>query len=166
MTAVDKAPQTMELTGQHLLAGYYANELVLRLLARDDPNPTAFSHYSECLGALGRRDRVARTLRLYEFRLLRSLGFGLELGRDVISNEPVRPELRYAVDVESGPRVADTGGYWGRDLISLRDERLDDEASVATARDLLGEALARHLGGRRLRSRDVARDIAARGIGL
>jgi DNA repair protein RecO (recombination protein O) len=167
MTAVDKLNSAIELRGRYLLAGYYASELILRLLARDDPNPTAFAHYSECLTALGCEENVARTLRLFEYRLLQSLGFAFELERDVVSLEPIDPEARYAVDVESGPRrVVASGGYLGRDLISLREERLDDEASVAAVRDLLGEALERHLGGRRLRSRDVARDIVARGVGL
>ena len=165
LTAVEALGHAMELHGRHLLAGYYANELILRLLARDDANPAAFSNYIGCLTALGRRESVARTLRLYEYRLLRSLGFGLELGRDVVSHEPIRPELSYSVDVESGPRaMTDAGGYSGRDLISLRDERLEDDASVAAARDLLGRALALHLGARGLRSSDVARDIVARGI--
>ena len=167
VTTVDVFAHAIELGGRHLLAGYYASELILYLLARDDANPAAFSNYSDCLTALGRCESIARTLRLYEYRLLRSLGFGLELERDVVSSEPIQADLRYSFDVEHGPRaVVGTIGHRGRDLISLRDERLDDESSIATARDVLGEALTRHLGGRRLRSRDVAREIVARGIEL
>jgi DNA repair protein RecO (recombination protein O) len=38
--------------GDALLAGYYANELLLRLLARDDPHPRLFDGYALLIGAL------------------------------------------------------------------------------------------------------------------
>ena len=39
LTHVEAAAASCELVGSALLAGYYANELLLRLTARDDPNP-------------------------------------------------------------------------------------------------------------------------------
>ena len=60
--------------GDHLLAGFYVNELVLRLLARSDPNAEVYSCYSECLQGLASGAGVARTLRLFELALLRALG--------------------------------------------------------------------------------------------
>jgi hypothetical protein len=49
-------------------------------------------------------------------------------------------------------------------LISLREQRLDDEASLRAAQRLLGRALKAHLGERPLKSRMVLQDIVSRGL--
>jgi DNA repair protein RecO (recombination protein O) len=157
------------LAGERLLAGYYVNELALRLSVRGDANEAVFSCYSRCLAALtASRAGVARTLRLFELRFLRALGYGLELGCDVETGEPLRPEFRYRFELERGPRederVAEQEGYWGRELISLHSEALEDEASLRAARRLLGRVLQVYLGERPLKSRAVLKDIVTRGL--
>ena len=39
-------------TGEALLSGYYINELLLRLLARDDPHPSLFDLYRQVVQVL------------------------------------------------------------------------------------------------------------------
>jgi DNA repair protein RecO (recombination protein O) len=165
VTGVESPSAALALTGTRLMAGYYVNELMLRLIPRDDANSAAFSCYTECLAALEHTPSVARTLRLLEYRLLNALGFGLQLSNEVASNAPIDPDRRYAFDFDSGPRMQNGhAGYLGADLISLREERLDGEDALRAARKLLGDALALHLGERRLKSRDVLQDITARGL--
>jgi len=157
------------LAAQALLAGYYANELMIRLLPRGDSNWEAFSCYSRCLAGLAADTNVARTLRLFELRLLRALGYGLELESDVHTGEPIRAEQRYTFEVEHGP-VASRGAtagpdvYTGADLIALRDESLETPSSLRTAQRLLARVLDTYLGERPLKSRLVAHDIVDRGL--
>jgi DNA repair protein RecO (recombination protein O) len=168
LTDVEAEGAGVELGAEPLLAAYYVNELALRLCARGDANDEVFSCYSRCLADLAAGAAVARTLRLFELRFLRALGYGLELGRDAESGEPVKPEFRYRFELERGPRaderVADHEGYWGRDLISLGAEALEDEQSLRAARRLLARALETYLGERPLKSRAVLKDIVARGL--
>ncbi|HEX5418578.1 MAG TPA: DNA repair protein RecO C-terminal domain-containing protein [Gammaproteobacteria bacterium] len=157
------------LASARLLAGYYVNELALRLSVRGDANEAVFSCYSRCLAVLAApRAGVARTLRLFELHFLRALGYGLELGCDVETGEPLKPDFRYRFELERGPRaderVAEQEGYWGRELISLQAEALEDEASLRAARRLLGRVLQGYLGERPLKSRAVLKDIVARGL--
>jgi DNA repair protein RecO (recombination protein O) len=164
LTNVEADGSSHDLNGQRLLAGYYANELLLRLLARGDPNGEVFSCYSRCVAQLGESSSVARTLRVFELELLRALGYGLEL-----DGEPLREELRYVYEFEQGlrraqPQDSDTDLYSGRDLIALRDLMLDDDASLRTAQRLLGRVLREHLGERPLKSRLVLQDIVSRGL--
>jgi DNA repair protein RecO (recombination protein O) len=154
-----------ELAGEALLAGYYANELILSLTSRDDPAIELFAHYVTCLHDLDAGGELARSLRLFEHRLLSSIGVGLQLDIDYVSGEPLAAELEYAFTLDSGARrTRGEPGYRGVDLISLREERLHDPDSLRVARQLLGEAIARQLGSRRLKTRDVLRDIDARGL--
>ena len=157
------------LEGQRLLAGFYANELLLRLTARGDPNAEVFSCYSRCLAELAGAKNLARALRLFELDLLGALGYGLELTGDSATGEPLREDARYVYELEQGFRRvesagADTDSYPGGDLLSLRDRKLDDESSVRTAQRLLGRVLRAHLGDRPLQSRLVLQDIVSRGL--
>lgn len=169
LTHVEADGPGVPLSGEGLFAGYYVNELLLRLLVRGDPNDTVFSCYSACLSDLAASPDTARTLRLFELRFLRALGYGLELDCDIESGEPLKPEGRYLYEAETGPRavpdrVAEERVYWGRELIALRSETLGDDASLSAAKRLLGSVLKEHLGDKPLKSRLVLRDIVARGL--
>jgi len=169
LTNVEPDGLSYALEGQRLLAGFYTNELLLRLTARSDPNPEVFSCYSRCLAQLAEATKFARTLRVFELHLLGALGYGLELDGDSATGEPLREDARYVYELEQGLRRveladADTDSYQGRDLLSLRDLKLDDESSVRTAQRLLGRVLRAHLGERPLQSRLVLQDIVSRGL--
>ena len=169
LTHVEADGPSCALEGQRLLAGFYANELLLRLTARGDPNTHVFSCYSRCLAQLGEASSVPRTLRVFELDLLRALGYGLELDNESATGEPLRADLRYVYELEQGFRRAeaedaDVDLYPGRDLVSLRDGKLDDDVSLRTAQRLLGRALRAHLGERPLNSRLVLQDIVSRGL--
>ncbi len=167
LTHVEPIGPSTVLAGKALFAGFYANELLLRLMARGDPNQAVFSCYSRCLADLATASTSARTLRLFELRLLQALGYGLGLETDVDTGEPIRAEGRYQYQPEhgfsgcSGPSgAAET--YGGHELISLREERLDDRGSLFAAKQLLRRALSVYLGERPLRTRLILEDVFAR----
>lgn len=168
LTGVDSGPGSAALEGQALLAGFYVNELVLRLMARDDANADVYSCYSACLAGLQRDARTARTLRLFELDLLQALGYGLGLDTEADSGAALVPDRRYRFEIEAGPRpergdAADDGSYWGRELMSLRDRQLEDAESQRAAKRLLDSVLAVYLGERPLNTRAVLYDIVEKG---
>jgi DNA repair protein RecO (recombination protein O) len=169
LTHVEATAASHDLGADALLAGFYINELLLRLTARGDPNAEIFSCYSRCLAALAERAKVARTVRLFELQLLRALGYGLELAVDVDSGAPLQADSRYLFELERGPRKASLADghdevYTGHELMSLRDETLADEASLRAAHRLLARVLRVYLGDRPLQSRLVLQDIVRRGL--
>jgi len=169
LTAIEAAHTPFVLSGERLLAGFYINELVLRMLARGDPNAAAYSCYSRCLDELAGQSNVARSLRLFELEFLHALGYGLNLECDASSGEPIQPDGCYVFEPESGPRAVVSASeqrmaYSGRELISLRSQSLDDRDSLRAARHLLERVLSVYLGERPLRSRLVFRDIVDRGL--
>ncbi|HEY8521234.1 MAG TPA: DNA repair protein RecO [Gammaproteobacteria bacterium] len=169
LTYVEPDGEAYRLGGQELLAGFYVNELVLRLLARGDSNAEVFSCYSRCLAELAGRAGAARALRLFELRLLQALGYGLELDRDFGTGEPIVAERRYAFELEHGFVASDSADddgdvYSGADLIALRDETLDTATSLRAAQRLLSRVLDAYLGERPLKTRAVLRDIVSRGL--
>ena len=129
LTGVEAAGPAFELAGNNLFAGFYVNELLLRLMGRGDPNETVHSCYSRCLAGLATASVTARTVRLFELRLLRALGYGIELEHDVETGQPIRPDDHYRFQPEHGFSLCSDSGaaaetYGGRELVSLREERL------------------------------------------
>jgi DNA repair protein RecO (recombination protein O) len=62
-------------TGEALISGSYLNELLMRLLARDDPHPGLFDHYVLAVQLLAERTDVQQLiLRAFELLLLRTSG--------------------------------------------------------------------------------------------
>jgi DNA repair protein RecO (recombination protein O) len=166
---VESNGQAPALAGHGLLAGFYMNELLLRLTARGDPNAEVFSCYSRRLALLTETERLARELRFFELELLHALGYGLELDGDAETGEPLKAECFYVYELERGLRRtddvdADADVYSGRDLESLRNRMLADDGSLRTAQRLLGRALKAHLGERPIMSRLVLQDIVSRGL--
>ncbi|MBL0720658.1 DNA repair protein RecO C-terminal domain-containing protein [Piscinibacter sp. Jin2] len=77
--------------GQALLAGFYLNELLLKLLPRHDPHPRLFDAYALTVAALGERPTppLAPLLRAFELLLLRELGLLPALDHDTLRQRPL-----------------------------------------------------------------------------
>jgi recombinational DNA repair protein (RecF pathway) len=63
--------------GSALLCGFYLNELLLKLLAREDPHPRVYASYEAALAELAAGSEEAPVLRRFELLLLAELGYAL-----------------------------------------------------------------------------------------
>lgn len=153
------------LAGRSLLCGYYLNELLLRLTAREDPHPELFSAYDTALRALAlRTDAEALVLRRFELALLQNLGYGLHLAEVAATGEAVRPEGRYRVVAEEGvvEALAEDGGdpaLPGRVLLALSEGDLSAPETQAHAKRLLRRLIQQQLGGLPLHSRRILMEL-------
>jgi DNA repair protein RecO (recombination protein O) len=85
-----------------LMSGWYLSELVMSLTARHDPQPDLYDHYHAAIEDLRAAPNLARTLRLFEKRLLDVLGYGITELRDTRFDDPqelerLKPQLRQAL---------------------------------------------------------------------
>jgi DNA repair protein RecO (recombination protein O) len=163
---LDAGSATAALPPERLLAAFYLNELLLRLLPPDDAHPELFESYGTALGELAGGADEARALRLFEKRLLDTLGLGLDYARVAGSGAAVEPDAYYHVRAERGvlgplPSAERADALSGADLLALAGETLESPSSVTAARRALKAALESALDGRVLASRDVARAVRA-----
>jgi DNA repair protein RecO (recombination protein O) len=95
-------------TGATLLAGYYLNELLMRLLARDDPHPELFDAYALTVRWLATQgeDSADWVLRAFELKLLQEIGLLPQLSHTTADLQALQPERRYVIVPEGGLRVA------------------------------------------------------------
>jgi DNA repair protein RecO (recombination protein O) len=159
------------LAGVALFSGFYLNELLMKLLARNDPHPLLFDAYAATLPALAASDELLTpaALRAFELVLLREIGLLPQLDHYTATLRPVgandgcllRPEIGV---VEAGPADGAISGA----LLQRLQQALDDgampllQATCAEGAGPLKAALRAllhyHLGSPRLRTREVMID--------
>jgi len=158
LTRVESDGPPLPLTGEALLGAFYLNELLMRLLGRDDPHDRLFDVYRGALLGLAGGLDLETLLRRFELDLLRELGYGLSLDREM-AGDAVIADAWYLVELEEGVRrvESDTDGplVSGRTLIALARGEPLEHAPRREARALLRRMLAPHLGDRPLRSREL-----------
>jgi DNA repair protein RecO (recombination protein O) len=150
------------LQGDPLLATFYVNELLLRLLPRQDPAAALYTRYGELRGALAGSAPLAWTLRCFERDLLELLGYGLPLDQTE-DGERLDPAARYRLDPELGPvrdRHHEAGSASGAALLALAADRLPPPEQLAELRIALRAVLQTHLGGASLKSWGLMADLA------
>lgn len=159
LTRSEGAGRPLPLEGRALLAGFYLNELLVRLLARHDAHDRLFVFYQDSLARLAAGADLETRLRQFELRLLDELGYGPTLDREAGSWEPVLAERSYIYEPERGLRrvavVEAEPVLSGATLLALtRGEDLD-LAQRREARILLRGILTPYLGERPLKSREL-----------
>ena len=166
LTGAEGAAPAEPLPADHLMAGFYLNELVLKLTTRHDPHPGVFDLYHATLEALKHGASLEASLRVFEKRLLDQLGYGLALGADVQTGAGIDAHSYYHFNPGRGltPVARDSGGaVAGSSVLALAAEQLSDARVLEDAKRLLQAVLAQCLEGRELTTRAVARSIARRG---
>ncbi|MBB6599729.1 DNA repair protein RecO [Luteimonas sp. MC1825] len=161
--AIDAAPR---LQGELMLAGFYVNELVLRLAPRQEPQPELYALYGELRARLGAGEPLAWTLRRFERDLLEVLGVGFDLAHDA-DGVPLDPAARYRLDPEQGPRRVRgerdgerSRSATGRALLGLAaDHGPPPPEELGGLRRVLREVLMSHLGARPLTSWQLMADL-------
>ena len=153
------------LQGTALMCGFYVNELLVRLLHRNDPHEQLFLYYREALQALSAHSDYIPILRRFEQRLLQELGYAMTLDRDAASREPVEPHKEYCYEIERGP-VAMNGRSCAHDIMlhgkTLLDMARGDYADPITrqqSRTLMRHILNHYLGEQPLHTRQLLKDL-------
>lgn len=154
-------------TGTLLYTALYLNELLQRLLFKEDPHPELFRHYRYTLqqllqvGAAATVD-VEILLRHFEWGLLTDLGYEIAMDRDS-AYRSIDPDLKYRYDADAGfvavQRVLDPAQqklcFRGADLLAMAAQAWQTPGVLPAAKRLMRMALAPHLGDKPLKSREL-----------
>ena len=148
------------LGGQALLCGFYLNELLLRLLPREDPHEALFAEYRLALQRLAAGDDSGSVLRTFEKSLLKELGYAMVLDRDGAGAD-IDPSRTYRYDPERGPVEAAAGEplVSGRTLLDMARDDYSDPVTQQQSKTLMRALINHRLEHQPLRSRQVFRDL-------
>lgn len=92
------------LTGAALFSGFYLNELLMKLMGRQDAQPALFDAYALTLPSLASKieAQVQAALRAFELRLLHELGVLPDLSLSTLTLQAVQVDGRYSLLPEAG----------------------------------------------------------------
>jgi DNA repair protein RecO (recombination protein O) len=163
---LDWAGGLLLLKGEALMCGFYLNELLLRLLPREDAHEALFAYYSATLKTLATEVDLAATLRRFELKLLQELGYAIPLQVDS-SGAPVLAEQGYLYQAEYGAQRTAGLGNMGQHGVQLMGKTLldmagDDYSQAQTqqqSKQLMRYLLAHYLGDQPLHTRQLLLDM-------
>jgi DNA repair protein RecO (recombination protein O) len=151
------------LAGKALMCGFYLNELLLRLLPRDDPHEGLFDAYASALAGLSGGLTHAAVLRSFEKRLLAELGYAPLLEHEAASGAPIDPALRYVYEPDRGPMPTRNShselSVSGQTLLDLARDEYDRAETRDEARILLRALIGQRLHGQVLHTRAVLMEL-------
>lgn len=167
LSGAEPAGPPVVLSGDGLHAGFYVNELIMKLTTRLDPQPQVFELYRSVLATLATGVELAPPLRWFELRLLAELGYGLELTSDGMDGSTLAAERYYRVVPDnrpmpvSGPSAHDLV-FRGDELLAVATGAFEREEICRIAQRITRAAIDRCLDGRALNTRKVLAAIHAR----
>lgn len=149
------------LKDRKLIAGFYLNEIIIRMLHQHEAHPDLFRIYERTLYLLSMESSDEESvIRIFEKRFLDSIGYGPVLDRDVTTGESIKPDRYYYYQADRGPsmNVPDTSDYIeisGNTLDAVDKEKFDSAETLQEAKLLMRFILQKHLGDKPLASRKL-----------
>jgi DNA repair protein RecO (recombination protein O) len=154
------------LRGEALLAGFYLNELLVRLVARADAHELLFARYVEALGALaGRKLAHDAVLRAFELELLRETGHAPAFDQSA-DGLPLDTDATYRVDAErglvrikQGDPADDSACLSGSSALAMARSDFSSPQVANQSKLVLRHLIRYHLNGQPLNTRRILHDL-------
>jgi DNA repair protein RecO (recombination protein O) len=186
LTAAEAQGPPLTIAPDLIASGFYLNEILLRLLERDEGQLELFGCYDEALRGMAeitsqdnsRPVALEILLRQFEMRLLAALGYGLVLNHEVGTESPLQAEQEYIYQLEHGPvkveavfanvsnasdSIEEEYRYGtrisGGTLLALHEGDFSDERVRLESKRLLRGVLGHYLGSKPLQSRNLVQPI-------
>jgi len=166
LTRADALGAARSLGGVAMLCGYYVNELVMKLVQRDDPHEQLFDAYDAALRGLAGGEAAEAVLRRFELALLREIGYAVQLERDAEQGTPLVAESRYVYCAQRGPLSPATAGgepgaveLRGKTLLDMARGDFSDPLTAAESKQLMRWLIGQYLDQRTLNTRQLLRDL-------
>jgi DNA repair protein RecO (recombination protein O) len=136
-------------SGNALLSGFYLNELMMRLLVRDDPQQTIYTLYAQTVQVVAQASNLqAPALRAFELLLLRNMGWLTDLALETQTQRGLRADLAYKLSADAGlQQVALDAPHRiaGADWLQLADLDFAELISLLAKNAPLAQALKSQL---------------------
>ena len=160
--SLDWAHGLVHLQGEALMCGFYLNELLLRLLPREDAHEALFVYYQATLSTLSKTTHLAMHLRRFELKLLQELGYAVPLIADE-HGEVIDADKPYRYEAEQGacePNPNRSGiPLLGKTLLAMANDDYTDTTTQSQSKQLMRYLLAHYLGDKPLHTRQLLIDL-------
>jgi DNA repair protein RecO (recombination protein O) len=152
------------IKGEALMCGFYMNELLLRLLPREDAHEVLFDYYANTMQTLTEGKVFATTLRRFELKLLQEMGYAVPLLHDeneqeILADKTYRYEAEYgACELKSTKNGVQLSG---KTMLDMARDDYSDAQTQLQSKQLMRYLLAHYLGDKPLHTRQLLIDLQA-----
>lgn len=159
LNKIEASSSSLSLTGTHLFAGLYLNELLYHVQPEGEAYPDLYDAYEYTLNALAflpadteQRLAMELLLRRFEWQLLSQQGLLCSFEHEANSSTMIQPQQHYQL-VPGHGFIASQQGYLGEHLVAISLGHLDNPAILLTAKRIMRSAIHHLLDGKTLQSR-------------
>ncbi len=164
--SLDWSAGLLLLQGEALICGFYLNELLLRLLPREDAYEGLFDYYTKTLQTLMTSKDLANTLRKFELTMLQEMGYAVPLTHDEneLEIDPVRIyryEADYGANLTSVEFNKTQNGVQllGKTMLDMAQGDYSNAQTKLQSKQLMRYLLAHYLGDKPLHTRQLLIDL-------
>jgi len=154
------------LMGIFLFGSLYINELLLKLLAPQDPHVELFDFYNQFLATIEtfhNQDQVAleKHLRFMEKKILKAIGYELQLDRESHTGIDVDLKEKYYFDFENGlqkckeEEISQVPVFSGSSLLALNNDNFTNVNEIREAKLFMRYILSNFLGKQSLATKKL-----------
>lgn len=148
------------LNGDQIYLGMYLNELLFRLLHKEEAHAQIFDDYQHCLELLTDKADEEVVLRFFELHLLEELGYAVNLETEYATGMAIAAEKSYAYVPEHGFIYRETLHndeivIHGQTILALSQQKSLDGQQKKEAKLLLRSIIEYHLDGQPLKTREL-----------
>ncbi|MDB4042531.1 DNA repair protein RecO [Methylophilaceae bacterium] len=156
--SIDWCDALLQIEGDALICGFYINELLMRLLPKEDPHEKLFDFYHQTMELLSMKNHLSVTLRRFELKLLQELGYELPLLNDE-NGEPIKPNKIYNYEVAYGPSETKNSSEGvsliGKTLIDMAGDDYKDPTTEMQSKQLMRYLISHYIGEKPLNSKKL-----------
>ena len=164
--SLDWSAGLLLLQGEALMCGFYLNELLLRLLPREDAHEDLFDYYTKTLQILMTAKDLANTLRKFELTMLQEMGYAVPLTHDENEVE-IDPERTYRYEADYGANLSSAGLnktqngvlLLGKTMLDMAQGDYSNAQTKLQSKQLMRYLLAHYLGDKPLHTRQLLIDL-------
>lgn len=146
--------QNYALDKQAAVCGFYLNELLWNFLEINDPHQDLFDVYQQSLHQLAEGFDLESTLRVFEFFLLKDIGYEAIFDIDSESGEPLEPSQGYRFELEQGlVKSSGDDAYVGDLFLAIANNDFSSIPVRKLAKRLSRQIICHRMEGKELHSR-------------
>ena len=163
VTAAEWVGGMLPLEKNGLICGFYLNEIIVKLLHRDDPQPLLFDAYVSTINQLAHNQPAQIVLRQFELSLLESAGVVGDLSYCGPQRQRVVADQHYVVDPLAGVMPAYLQDHFpivlGKTLLDMQAGDYSSSITQQQSKLVMRTLLAHHLHGAPLHTRQILIDL-------
>lgn len=149
--------RSLKLEAEHLICGFYLNELLWHLLQPEDSHPQLYEEYKRTLFAMAEKIQLEPLLRRFELNLLDEVGYGISFELDS-TGQPVSEQLFYSLSAEQGWSIVDhtnREAISGQAILDILGGQFTDSTTQRLCKRINRQLIDHLLEGRKLHSREL-----------